>query len=202
MATPWDDCPYGKSNANTFVRARAHRVFPDLVCRDQPRGHPSGLVAPSGGPSVDPSTLGQKTLYELACLKYCYNPLCRFVKGVEKGRRVGRRRSGENEGAAQEVGRGFARAEETRGSVQEQGARDSMGQPRMPAKLSLKYPGLWSILDTVSPGLTRHYQQQFIKKSGKSGKQGVQIIPARCTAAHDFVGLPQQVVSSASGGLP
>ena len=24
-------------------------------------------------PSVDPSTLGQKTLYELASLKYCYN---------------------------------------------------------------------------------------------------------------------------------
>ena len=22
VATPWDDCPYAKSNANTFVRAR------------------------------------------------------------------------------------------------------------------------------------------------------------------------------------
>ena len=50
VATPWDDCPYGKSNANTFVRARAYRVFPDLVCRDQPRGHPSGPAAPSGCP--------------------------------------------------------------------------------------------------------------------------------------------------------
>ena len=27
VATPWDDCPYAKSNANTFVRARAYRVF-------------------------------------------------------------------------------------------------------------------------------------------------------------------------------
>ena len=26
-AIPWDDCPYAKSNANTFVRARAYRVF-------------------------------------------------------------------------------------------------------------------------------------------------------------------------------
>ena len=33
VATPWDDCPYGKSNANTFVRACAYMVFPDLVCR-------------------------------------------------------------------------------------------------------------------------------------------------------------------------
>ena len=68
MATPWDDCPYGKSNANTYVRARAYRVFPDLVCRDQPRGHPEGAAAPSGCPSVDPFTLGRKTLYALATL--------------------------------------------------------------------------------------------------------------------------------------
>ena len=27
VATPWDDWPYTKSNANTFVRARAYRVF-------------------------------------------------------------------------------------------------------------------------------------------------------------------------------
>ena len=27
VATPWDDCPYAQSNANTFVRARAYRVF-------------------------------------------------------------------------------------------------------------------------------------------------------------------------------
>ena len=26
-ATPWDDCPNAKSNANTFVGARAYRVF-------------------------------------------------------------------------------------------------------------------------------------------------------------------------------
>ena len=57
--------------------------------------------------------------------------LCRFVKAVEEGRRVGGLRSGEDEGTAEEVGRGFARAEETRGSVQEQGTRDSMGQTRI-----------------------------------------------------------------------
>ena len=27
MATPWDDCPYTESNANTFVGAHAYRVF-------------------------------------------------------------------------------------------------------------------------------------------------------------------------------
>ena len=27
VATPWDDCPYPKSNTNTFVCARAHKVF-------------------------------------------------------------------------------------------------------------------------------------------------------------------------------
>ena len=27
VATPWDDCPYAKSNVNTFVRAHAYRVF-------------------------------------------------------------------------------------------------------------------------------------------------------------------------------
>ena len=32
----WDDCPNGKNNANIFVLAGAYRVFPDLVCWDQP----------------------------------------------------------------------------------------------------------------------------------------------------------------------
>ena len=50
VAIPWDDWPYGQSNANTFVRARAYRSFPDLVCRDQPQGVPL----------VEPSTLGGK----------------------------------------------------------------------------------------------------------------------------------------------
>ena len=35
-------------------------------------GTPRGLRHPRGAPSVDPSTLGGKTLYELASLKYCY----------------------------------------------------------------------------------------------------------------------------------
>ena len=42
----------------------------DLVGRDQPRGHPS----------VDPSTLGGKTLYELASLKYCYITYAESIK--------------------------------------------------------------------------------------------------------------------------
>ena len=42
--------------------------FSNLLCRR----HPLGLAAPSGYPSVDPSTLGGKTLYKLASLKYCY----------------------------------------------------------------------------------------------------------------------------------
>ena len=49
--------------------------FSDLVCQDQPRG----------APSVDLSTLGAKTLYELASLKYCYNSFTDSVaKDVEK----------------------------------------------------------------------------------------------------------------------
>ena len=27
VATPWDDCPYTKSNANTFVRAHAYTQY-------------------------------------------------------------------------------------------------------------------------------------------------------------------------------
>ena len=30
-AIPWDDCPYAKSNTNTFVRARAYRIFQPRV---------------------------------------------------------------------------------------------------------------------------------------------------------------------------
>ena len=68
VATPWDDCPYGKSNANTFVRARAYRVIPDLVCR--------------------------KTLYALTSLKYCYityriDKTSRGVSSYRSGHPVG-----------------------------------------------------------------------------------------------------------------
>ena len=40
---------------------------------------PRGLRHPRGVPSVDPSTLGRKTLYKLASLKYCYNILCSIL---------------------------------------------------------------------------------------------------------------------------
>ena len=73
VATPWDDCPYAKSNANTFVRARAYRVFLTSCVGIDLGDIPRGLRHPQDVPSVDPSTLGRKTLYELASLKYCYN---------------------------------------------------------------------------------------------------------------------------------
>ena len=73
VATPWDDCPYAKSNANTFVRARAYRVFLTSCVGINLGDIPRGLRHPWDVPSVDPSTLGLKTLYELASLKYCYN---------------------------------------------------------------------------------------------------------------------------------
>ena len=72
VATPRDDCPYEKSNANTFVRARAYRVFLTSCVGINLGDIPRGLRHPRDVPSVDPSTLGRKTLYELASLKYCY----------------------------------------------------------------------------------------------------------------------------------
>ena len=62
-----------KSNANTFVCVRAYRVFLTLCVRINLGDIPQGLQHPRDVPSVDPSTLGRKTLYELASLKYCYN---------------------------------------------------------------------------------------------------------------------------------
>ena len=73
VATPWDDFPYTKSNANTFVRARAYRVFLTLCVGINLGGIPRGLWHPRDVPLVDPSTPGRKTLYKLATLKYCYN---------------------------------------------------------------------------------------------------------------------------------
>ena len=73
VATLWDDCPYAKSNANTFVRAHAYRVFLTSCVGINLGDIPRGLRHPQDVPSVDPSTLGRKTLYELSSLKYCYN---------------------------------------------------------------------------------------------------------------------------------
>ena len=73
VATSQDDCPYAKSNANTFVRARAYRVFLTSCVGINLGDIPRGLRHPRDVPSVDPSTLGQKTLYALASLKYCNN---------------------------------------------------------------------------------------------------------------------------------
>merc|ERR1739842_71216 len=72
VATPRDDCPYAKSNANTFVHARAYRVFLTSCVGINLGDIPWRLQHPRDVPSVDPSTLGRKTLYELASLKYCY----------------------------------------------------------------------------------------------------------------------------------
>ena len=71
--TPWDECPYAKSNANTFVRARAYRVFLTSCVGINLGDIPRGLQHPRDVPSADPSTLGRKSLYERASLKYCYN---------------------------------------------------------------------------------------------------------------------------------
>ena len=60
VATPRDDCPYAKSNANTFVRARAYRVFLASCVGINLGDIPRGLRHPRDVPSVDPSTLGQK----------------------------------------------------------------------------------------------------------------------------------------------
>ena len=63
------------SNANTFVCARAYRVFLTSCVGINFWDISWGLRHPLDVPSVsvDSSTLGQKTLYELASLKYCYN---------------------------------------------------------------------------------------------------------------------------------
>ena len=72
VATPRDDCPYAKSNDNTLALARAYRVFLTSCVGINLGDIPRGLRHPRDVPSVDPSTLGRKTLYELASLKYCY----------------------------------------------------------------------------------------------------------------------------------
>ena len=59
-ATPWDDCPYTKSNANTFVRARALRVFLTSCVGINLGDIPRGLRHPRDVPSVDPDTRGQE----------------------------------------------------------------------------------------------------------------------------------------------
>ena len=49
------------------------RMFNSTECGGINLGDiPWGLRHPRDVPSVDPSTLGRKTLYELASLKYCY----------------------------------------------------------------------------------------------------------------------------------
>ena len=85
VANPGDDCPYAKSNANTFVRARAYRVFLTSCVGINLGDIPRGLRHPQDVPSVDPSTLGPKTLYELASLKYCYNAVNQQVHTKEGG---------------------------------------------------------------------------------------------------------------------
>ena len=63
-AIPWDDCPFAKNNANTFIRARAYRVFPlSVECGGINReGTPRVPKALRGAPEFDPDTRGWKTL--------------------------------------------------------------------------------------------------------------------------------------------
>ena len=75
VATLWDDI--FPSNANTFARARAYRVFLTSCVGIHLLDIPWGLWHPRDVPSIDPSTLGRKTLYELASLVYCSNTITR-----------------------------------------------------------------------------------------------------------------------------
>ena len=59
-ATPWDDCPYAKGNANTFVRACAYRVFLASCVEINLGGNPRSLQCPRSAPLVDPSTPGSE----------------------------------------------------------------------------------------------------------------------------------------------
>ena len=54
------------------ICARAYRVFLTSCVGIDLGDIPRGQRHPRYVPSVDPSTLGRKTLYELASLKYCY----------------------------------------------------------------------------------------------------------------------------------
>ena len=58
-ATPWDDCPYAKSNANTFFSVCAYCVFLTLCVGFNLRGIPWGMQHPQDAPWVDLSTLRQ-----------------------------------------------------------------------------------------------------------------------------------------------
>ena len=59
-ATPWDDCPYAKSNANTFVRASAFRVFQPRVSGSTSRA-PLGALGTLGVPPrlIPPHSVGK-----------------------------------------------------------------------------------------------------------------------------------------------
>ena len=59
VATPWDDCP--KINVNTFVRARAYRVFLTSCVSINLGDIPRGLWHPRDVPSVDPLILFTKS---------------------------------------------------------------------------------------------------------------------------------------------
>ena len=73
-ATPWDDCPYAKGNANTFVRACAYRVFL-ASCVEINLGATLGACSALGVPRwLILLHLGLKTLQEIASLKYCFSP--------------------------------------------------------------------------------------------------------------------------------
>ena len=78
VAIPWDDWPYGRNNDNTFVRALAYRIFLTSCVGINLGDTPRGLRHPRGVPSVDPSTLGQKSYTHSPSLKYCYIPICAY----------------------------------------------------------------------------------------------------------------------------
>ena len=72
---------YGQNNDNTFVRARAYWIFLTSCVGINLGDTPRGLRHPRGVPSVDPSTLGQKSYTHSPSLKYSYNTIIanRFI---------------------------------------------------------------------------------------------------------------------------
>ena len=75
------DSHFSQSNDNVLALARAYSVFPTSCVGINLGKKPRGLRHPWFFPLVDPSTLGRKTLYELASLVHCYNTPKYLVTG-------------------------------------------------------------------------------------------------------------------------
>ena len=77
--TPWDDCPYAKSNANTFVCARAYRVFLTSCVGINLGDIPQHSV---GKPYTNspPSSIVSVQYYGYVSAQYCKNADLNFLQ--------------------------------------------------------------------------------------------------------------------------